>query len=144
MDDNFHTRLAAELDNEHEPPLGDLVTNALRQGRRRRTMRRTTYAAGTLMTTGALITGLIISGQSGRHAPQAAIGSAHPSLSIAQSSSSKTPAPQSPVTSAAVVYRLKQILPPGTTSAYGQAGNGTVFGQIALDRGHGPNMLRLH
>jgi hypothetical protein len=94
------------------------------------------------MTTGALIAGLVISGQSGRHTPPAAIGAAHPSLSIAKTSAS--PASQSPVTSAAVVYRLKQLLPPGTTSDYGRAGNGTVFGQIALDRGHGPNMLRLH
>lgn len=144
MEENFHTRLAAELDNEHEPPLGDLVTNALRQGRRRRTMRRTTYVAGTLMTTGALIAGLVISGQSGRHAPPAAIGAAHPSLSISNASTPQSPAPQSPVTSAAIVFRLKQILPSGTTSDYGRAGNGTAFGQIALDRGHGPGMMRLH
>jgi hypothetical protein len=143
MEDNFHTRLATELDSEHEPPLGDLVTNALRQGRQRRTVRRTTYVAGTLMTTAALITGLIVTGQSGRHAP-AAIGAAHPGLSIAQSSVSKTPAPQSPVTSAAIVYRLKQILPPGTTSDYGQASDVPAWGQIALDRGHGPGVLLLH
>jgi hypothetical protein len=139
MEDNFHTRLAAELDNEHEPPLGDLVTNALRQGRRRRTMRRTTYVAGTLVTTGALIAGLVIGGQSGRHAPPAAIGAAHPSLLITRSSTSK-----SPVTSAAIVYRLKQLLPPGTTSDYGRAGDIPAFGQLALDRGHGPGILRLH
>jgi hypothetical protein len=139
MEDDFHTRLAAELDNEHEPPLGDLVTNALRQGRRRRTMRRTTYAGGTLVTTGALIAGLVISGQSGRHAPPAAIGAAHPGLSIAQSS-----APRSPVTSAAIVFRLKQILPPGTTSDYGRASDVPAWGQIALDRGHGPAKLLLH
>jgi len=140
MDDDFHTRLAEELNNEHEPPLGDLVTDALRQGRRLRLVRRTTtYAVGTLMITGVLITGLIIGGRAGRHAPQAAVGAAHPGLSVA-----KAPAPQSPITSAAIVYRLKQILPPGTTSDYGRAGTTPAFGQIAIDRGHGPGMVRLH
>jgi hypothetical protein len=91
------------------------------------------------MTTGALITGLVIGGQSGRHAPPAAIGAAHPGLSVAKAS-----VPQSPVTSAAIVYRLKQILPPGKTSDYGQADDVPAWGQIVLDRGHGPAVLLLH
>ncbi|HEY3607303.1 MAG TPA: hypothetical protein VGL06_07365 [Pseudonocardiaceae bacterium] len=148
MEDDFHTRLAAELDNEPEPPLGDLVGNALRQGRRLRLVRRTTtYAVGTLVVTGVLITGLIVGGRAGRHAPPAAVGTAHSGLSIA-----KSPGPRSPITSAAIVYRLKQLLPPGPTSDYGRAGTGTgfgtafgtAFGQIAVDRGHGPGMVRLH
>jgi hypothetical protein len=49
--------------------------------------------------------------------------------------------PQSPTTSAAILYRLRQLLPAGRTSGF-EAEGGT-FAQLHLDRGHGPGMLRL-
>lgn len=53
------------------------------------------------------------------------------------------PGPKSPATAATVVYRLTQLLPAGRTSGDAAASDGSVFGQIYLDRGHGPGMLRL-
>jgi hypothetical protein len=51
--------------------------------------------------------------------------------------------PKSPATAATVVYRLQQLLPPGHTSGYARASDGSVFGQVYDNQGHGPAMVRL-
>jgi hypothetical protein len=54
------------------------------------------------------------------------------------------PMPNSPVTPAAVIYRLQQLLPSGGTSGFaGGDVDGSVTGQLYFDQGQGPGMVRV-
>ena len=126
MDDNLHDRLAAELAAQPEPPLGDLVTNALRQGKRRR---RTGIAGSALAVVAVLVAGLLLGGHAiGHHTPSA--------------SSELTETPTSRTTAAAVAYHLKQLVPHGNFSHF-TVMSGAEDLQFYLDRGQGPGMARI-
>jgi hypothetical protein len=75
-------------------------------------------------------------------------GSTHePSMSLAAASASHATGKsgaQSPTTPAAIVYRLQQLMPAGRTSGYAHTPGEQLFGQIYLDQGKGPGMVRLH
>jgi hypothetical protein len=148
VEDSFHARLARELDDQPEPPLGDLITGALRQGKRLRLVRRVKIAASTVAVAGLVTAGVIVGGQalagSTGHVLPAASGGTNLTIAPTSEPPIEQPAgPKSPATPAAIVYRLTQLLPAGTTSGYGRASDGELFGQIYLDRGHGPGMVRL-
>lgn len=53
------------------------------------------------------------------------------------------PAAPLPVTPAAIIYRLQQLLPAGKASDFSGSTQDGVAGQLYLDRGQGPGMLRL-
>jgi hypothetical protein len=106
---------------------------------------------------GALVTGLTLT----RHAGTSTAAAGSPALVVAahqvtpkiKKATTKAtttaasvvipqpPGPKSPATAATIIYRLKQLLPAGSTSGY--AGAGGAFGQLYLDRGQGPGMLRM-
>lgn len=65
---------------------------------------------------------------------------ASPLPAVAAAAALSATEPQSPTTAAAIVYRLQQLLPAGQTSGF--AGS-PMLGQIYLDQGHGPGMVRL-
>jgi hypothetical protein len=103
----------------------------------------------TIGVTAVAVAGVLVAGlASTNRAPAAG-----PSLAVAAHKATTTappttapviaqpPGPKSATTAAAILYRLKQLLPSGQTSGYAQ--DGSLFGQIYLDRGHGPGMLRL-
>ncbi|HEY3751037.1 MAG TPA: hypothetical protein VGL80_17755 [Pseudonocardiaceae bacterium] len=103
-----------------------------------------TVGVAAVAVAGALVGGLALT----NHAPAQA--TAKPvSIAVAAQQAAKPKAKQAagptlPATAAAIVYRLTQLLPAGTTSGYGRASDGSLFGQIDLDRGHGSGMLRLN
>lgn len=127
MDENVHDRLAAELAAQPEPPLGDLVADALRQGKR---IRRTRIAGSALAVVAVLVAGLLLRGHgTGPHHTPSASGSL-------------TEEPTSPTTAAAVAYHLKQLVPRGNFSHYTVMGGAQDL-QFYLDRGQGPGMVRI-
>lgn len=153
MEDNFRARLAQELNDRAEPPLGDLVPGALRQGRRIRRVRRAKLVVSTLAVVGVLTTGVTVGGhalfggdQHRRNLPSASVVP-HPTLAIVPTSTVTAPAPPSgalqPATAATVVYRLQQLVAPAPTGGYARASDGSLFGQIYVQRSDGTGMLRL-
>lgn len=168
MGEDFHDRLAQELAERPEPPVGDLVTGALSRGRRLRAVRRAKIVVGALGLTALLVGGVVLGGQllggggaMHRQLP-AASGTAHPPyLTIAPHSAAEpydrtapwhgAPAPvieqpagpKSPVTPAAIAYRLAQLLPAGQVS-HVERGQDTS-GEISLnfDPGHGTGRLHM-
>ena len=127
-----------------EPPIGDLVGEAVAEGRRMRTARR-------LRVGGAGLAVLIVAGlvaipvvrSTGAPAPAApAVIAAGPSAAA----SSSTPATHRvKATPAGMLELLLQNLPEGETSHYaGITQDDDVSVQTFLDRGNGPGMIRLH
>jgi hypothetical protein len=165
--EDFRARLAEELADGPEPPLGDLVSGALRQGRRLRTIRKVKIVTSTLAATVVLVTGLVFGGQAltthnGQTLPAA---SATPHLTIsapAPATADETyiapwpqtqwpddPAPvikqpggaKSATTMATMAYRLEELLPDGQVSNVKWDGNVTSEIRLDLDRGDGPGMV---
>ncbi len=129
-----------------EPPIGDLVDNAVVQGRRMRTARRVRVGGGAglaVLAVAGVITGLVVTGPSGS-APAPAIVVAAPSA--ASSSAAPTAGPRVEATPAGLLELLLQDLPTGTTSHYAgahQPDDVDVILQTFLDRGRGPGMIRV-
>jgi hypothetical protein len=137
----------------------ELVHNSGRSRRRQ----RLTVTISAVAVAGALVGGLVLA----NHAPSAAQpGTANALVAAAAKAPAtttvKAPAtqaratpvrsvvipqpagPKSTATPAAIVYRLQQLLPAGRTSGFGRSSDGALFGQISLDKGHGPSMMRMN
>ncbi len=146
-----------EMSAVQQPPLGDLLEDAVRDGRRARRTRRVWAGVCSAGVVAAVaVTGFLVApGTTGAHpgvtrsaAPGAAPLRGPVPLLVASSTSTaiRQPAgPKLPVTDAAVVEQLARLLPRGRTSGYagGPKEQGRyAFGQIYLDTGKGPGMIR--
>ena len=135
-----------------EPPMNDLVGEAVAKGRRIRTARRLGFggAAGAVLVVTGLATSLFIHDTG----PSMTVVSSAPAAVVAAAPS---PSASSPVrvaeteagrvqgTPAGLLELLLQNLPKGRTSHYaGDVEYGDVSVQTFLDRGKGPGMIRLH
>ncbi|MCO8271579.1 hypothetical protein M1L60_13345 [Actinoplanes sp. TRM 88003] len=127
-----------------EPPMGDLVSDAVSQGRRMRTARR-------LRVSGAGLAVLVVAGlaatfvvRSAAAPAPAAVVAAAPAPSVS-SAAPATGSPRVKGTPAGLLKLLVDNLPDGKTSQYaGVVEGGDVSVQTFLDRGQGPGMIRLH
>jgi hypothetical protein len=129
-----------------EPPIGDLVGEAVAKGRRMRTAKRLRLGSvGLAVLVVAGLAAIPIVRSTGAPAP-AVVGAAAPSA--AASSSAPTAAVAAlrvKATPAGMLELLLQNLPKGKTSHYaGITEDGDVSVQTFLDRGNGPGMIRLH
>jgi hypothetical protein len=167
MTEELRKLLRSELSAERPPPLGDLVGTAVRDGRRIRRTRRFAAAGGGTAVLGVVALAMALSGtlrapaprsvppaQAGDVAasappvavpgavpPQARPGMATPPLVDAfRVKSSGKPAPATPE---AMLVLLRELLPPGRTSAYAKAAGGDLHVQMFLDQGYGPGMVRV-
>jgi hypothetical protein len=98
VQEELHARLEQELASRPEPPIGTLVSDALRRGRRLRRIRRVTIAAATLTAVGVLAAGTVLGGQLLRTLPvdQATpAAGTEPELSIAPNTTTPTAQPVS-------------------------------------------------
>jgi hypothetical protein len=129
-----------------DPPIGDLVGDAVVQGRRMRTAKR-------LRIGGAGLAVLVVAGlgaiplvrSTGAPAPAAVIAAAPPAAASGAVPSAAVTARRVKATPAGLLELLLQNLPEGKTSHYvGLTEDGDVSVQTFLDRGNGPGMIRLH
>lgn len=131
-----------------EPPLGDLVGEAVAKGRRMRTARR-------LRVGGAGLAVLVVAGLAAIPLVRSTAPTAPAPAGIsvaAPSTGTSSPAPAAVTeiervkgTPAGVLKLLTENLPEGRTSHYaGVVEDGDVSVQTFLDRGKGPGMIRLH
>lgn len=137
-----------EMSAERQPPLGGLLEDAVREGRRARRTRRVWIGLGGAGVAALAVTALVV--VPGGGPKQAVVPLKAPVPVLAASSTStviKQPAgPKSPVTDAAVIEQLARLVPAGKTSGYagGPKEDGRyAFGQLYLDSGRGPGMIRV-
>ena len=123
---------------------------AAQSGRTKANQRRPWFLAGAcaVVVIAGLAGGLAVGANHQPHsAPKLAAASAPTWASVSMGPSAVAAVPrtaaQSPVTPAAVVYRLQQLLPAGPTSGFAGSDQDAVSGQIYLDQGQGPGMVRL-
>jgi hypothetical protein len=143
-----------EMSAERQPPLGGLVEDAVRDGRRARRNRRVWITLGSagVAATVAVATAFAVtpSGGGGRTTPQRAGTPMRGPVPVLAASSTSTaikqPAgPKSPVTDAAVIEQLARLVPKGRISGFAQGPKEAgryAFGQLYLDTGKGPGMIR--
>ena len=123
-----------------EPPIGDLVGDAVAQGRRMRTAKR-------LRVGGAGLAVLLVTGSA---AIPLVRSTATPAPAAVVAAAPSAPAPVAGTervkgTPAGLLKLLLENLPEGRTSHYvGLADQGDVSVQTYLDRGDGPGMIRMH
>jgi hypothetical protein len=137
-----------EMAAEPQPPLGGLLEDAVRDGRRARRARRLGIGLGAGGVAAAVtVTAFMVA--PGGSQKQAVTPLKGPAPVLAASSTStviEQPAgPKSPVTDAAVIEQLARLVPPGRTSGYAQGPKEKdryAFGQLYLDSGKGPGMIR--
>jgi hypothetical protein len=139
VDENFHDRLAEELAGEPEPPLGDLVTGALRQGRRLRFVRRAKITASALAAIALLVAGLALGGHA--FGPGRVPTAAH--LTMSPATPGVPPGPLVPATPAAIAYRLQQLLPGRHFTHLRHDGGVALELEFYLDTPNGPGRLNL-
>ena len=129
-----------------EPPIGDLVAEAVAKGRRMRTAKRLRVSGAglaVLALTGLAAIPIVRSTAAPAPAPAAVVAAA-PSTS-ASSSAPVTEANRVKGTPAGLLQLLVENLPDGKTSNYaGFVEYGDVSVQTYLDRGNGPGMIRLY
>ncbi|MCY1141114.1 hypothetical protein OWR29_24210 [Actinoplanes sp. Pm04-4] len=128
-----------------EPPMGDLVGEAVAQGRRMRTARRfRAGGAGLAVLVAIGLAAIPIVRSTGAPAP----AGQETLVAAAPAPSSSAPAPVTARvkgTPAGLLKLLLDELPEGKTSHYaGLVESGDVSVQTFLDRGQGPGMIRLH
>jgi hypothetical protein len=116
-----------ELPGFPEPPLGTLVHDSLRRGKRLRTVRRM-YGAAMIAVCVGLATAVVVPVGSPRSA----------GFDAASSSSGRTQA-----TPEGVLQVLLENLPKGRTSNYAKASNGGLHVQTYLYDKSGPGMVRM-
>jgi hypothetical protein len=148
MDERLRMMFREEMSAERQPPLGDLLGDAVRDGRRARRTRRAWIGVGSTGVVAALAVGavLVVPGKG----PQREVAPLKGPVPVLAASSTSTvikqpSGPKSPVTDAAVVEQLARLLPAGRTSGFAQGSkeaNRYAFGQIYLDSGKGPGMVR--
>jgi hypothetical protein len=148
MDERLRMMFREEMSAERQPPLGDLLGDAVRDGRRARRTRRAWIGVGSTGVVAAVAVGafLVVPGKG----PQREVAPLKGPVPVLAASSTSTvikqpSGPKSPVTDAAVVEQLARLLPAGRTSGFAQGSkeaNRYAFGQIYLDAGKGPGMVR--
>jgi hypothetical protein len=130
-----------------EPPIGDLVGEAVAEGRRLRTAQRLRVGGvglAVLVVAGLAAVPMVRSTAAPAPAATAAVVPAVPSSS-ATNSAPVTEASRVKGTPAGLLKLLLENLPEGKTSRYaGAVDQGDVSLQVFLDRGQGPGELRLH
>jgi hypothetical protein len=132
-----------------EPPIGDLVDQAVAKGHRMRTAKRLRVGgAGVAVFVVAGLAAIPIVRNTGAPAPTATAAVVPAAPSAAASStppSTAATAHRVKATPAGMLELLLQNLPKGKTSHYaGITEDGDVSVQTFLDRGNGPGMIRLH
>lgn len=152
VDESLRDRLAAELAEQPEPPLGDLVFDSLRQGKRLRLVRRAGIAGSALVAVAVLAVGVVLGGHligGTTHTPPAS-GAPSPLLTTASPTPTTTgiaqPAgPRSPTTLAAMAYRFRQLVPGGgvMSNYYHSDPNDPYFLRFYLSRDHGPGQVQI-
>jgi hypothetical protein len=142
-----------EMSAVQQPPLGGLLEDAVRDGRRVRRTRRVWAGVSCAVVAAVAVAGFMVVPGKTAHRQTAPPGTAAPltgpvPLLAASSTSTVIRQPagtKSPVTDAAVVEQLARLLPRGKTSGYAggsKAAGWYAFGQIYLDTGKGPGMIR--
>lgn len=132
-----------------EPPIGDLVEDAVAKGRRMRTARRLRVGGtglAVLVVAGLAAIPVVRSTSAPAPATPPVVIAAAPSAAASSSKpTAATTAHRVKATPAGVLELLLQNLPKGKTSHYaGITEDGDVSVQTFLDRGDGPGMIRLH
>ena len=129
-----------------EPPIGDLVGDAVAQGRRMRTGQRLRVGGAGLavLVVAGLTAGLVVRGTPAPAGPTAVVAAA-PSPSASSPASVAQDANRVKATPPGILTLLLENLPDGRTSQYaGDVEYGDVSVQTFLDRGQGRGMIRLH
>jgi hypothetical protein len=130
MGDELRTLLRAEMTAERPPPMGDLIGSSVRAGRRAERRRR--FAAVTGVAAFVAVAAVAVS--------VFAVGRPGPATGPASVTAG---AARVPVTQAAMLVLLTELLPEGTTSDVAKVVDGKMYVQVYLDDGTGPGMLRL-
>jgi hypothetical protein len=160
MEERLREMFRQEMSAEQEPPLSGLVEGAVREGKYRRRQRRAWFTASATGVAAVLAVTAFVAmpGDGERPAGTKAAGGTGgtsakaieipaPQLA-ADSTSTVIEQPRGsklPVTDAAVVEQLTRLLPKGRTSGYAkglQEKGRYAFGQVYLDTGKGPGMVR--
>ncbi|MGK5678258.1 hypothetical protein [Actinoplanes sp. URMC 104] len=130
-----------------EPPMGDLVGDAVAKGRRMRTAKRLRIGGAglaALVVTGLAAVPVVRSAAAPAPAAPGAVVAAAPAPSASRVAPA-TATPRVKGTPAGLLKLLLENLPEGATSHYaGVVEGGDVSVQTFLDRGNGPGMIRLH
>ncbi|MFD0579874.1 hypothetical protein [Dactylosporangium darangshiense] len=134
MEQDLRARLADELSDAAEPPIGDLVGAALRRGRRLRTLRRLGSGGAAVAVIGALAAAGALLRPGPVPVAGPASGGSPPPVASADGRVRATPA--------GLLQLLLGLLPPGATSGYA-ADPAQPMVQVYLDAGAGPGMLRV-
>jgi hypothetical protein len=161
MEERLREMFREEMSAEQEPPLRGLVEGAVHEGRHQRRRRRAWFTAATTGVAAALaVTAFVVvpgngegsagtTATAGTNGTSGKAGAQNPVLELASSSTStvieQPRGPKLPVTDAAVVEQLARLVPQGRTSGYAKGSKEAdryAFGQIYLDTGKGPGMIR--
>ncbi|MDN3358341.1 hypothetical protein [Actinomadura sp. DC4] len=150
MDERLREMFREEMSAQQQPPVSGLLEDAVRDGRRARRTQRVWIGLGSTGALAALAVGAFAIVSPGRETEPLAAAPLKVAAPVLAASSTSTvikqPAgPKSPVTDAAVVEQLQRLLPQGRTSGYAQGPEEQgryAFGQIYLDTGKGPGMIR--
>ena len=130
-----------------EPPIGDLVGEAVARGRRMRSAKRLRVGGAglaVLVVTG-LAAGLVVRGTAAPAPAPAGVVAAAPSPSASSSAPVAKDTNRVKATPPGILKLLLENLPDGKTSQYaGDVEYGDVSVQAFLDRGQGRGMIRLH
>jgi len=145
VDDDVRELFQRELPGFPEPPLGSLVRDSLRQGRRMRAVRRmygaATLAAGVVV---AVLVAVPISASSSTDTPPAVdtLGTAGPSPAASPAAVS-TRSGRTRATPEGLLEVLLQDLPDGRTSHYAKASEGLHVQAFLHDQESDPGMVRI-
>ena len=145
MDDDVRQLFQQELPGFPEPPLGTLVQDAIRQGKRMRATRRI-YGATVLATGLAFATVVAVQADSPATADlSAASSSANGSTTTSEAAdlAADSPSGRTGATPGGLLEVLLQDLPDGKTSHYARASNGGLHVQTFLHDRSGPGMIRI-
>jgi hypothetical protein len=147
VDDDLRQLFQRELPGFPEPPLGTLVRDSLRQGRRMRAVRRMYGAA--MLAAGVAVAVLVavpISASSTTDAPPAvdALGTASPSPAATLADTvAAAPSGRTRATPEGLLEVLLQDLPDGRTSHYAKASRGLHVQAFLHDEQSDPGMVRI-
>lgn len=145
MDDDVRQLFQRELPGFPEPPLGTLVRDSLRQGRRMRAVRRL-YGATALVAVAIVIAAVAPLGSSpSTGAPPAADASSTADAPFVEDrAAASTPSGSTKATPEGLLEVLLQDLPDGRTSHYAKASDKGLHVQAFLDNDQSdPGMIRI-
>jgi len=133
MPNEMQRLLLDELDRRPAPPMGDLVDNAVGQGRRRRRARMA-GGLGAVVAALTVFAVLVAVGVTRISGPATVIAGAAPATVATE--------PRVPATSAGVLELLTRLMPAGATSGFARASDDPLHVQLMIDRGQGKAMVR--